>query len=159
MRLETRYIDIEKSISIIDRNFHIDLYRLYRWFTATLLLTHYRPCEVWNSIYRYRKIHMDYRSNFLYRFISNISIIYGSTITLWKLQPPFELNVNDIFTKFASKVKHWNSLSFIKLSQNTEIGMNLGKIVLDLSLLCVGPHFFSYFLAIELDNSAESEHQ
>ena len=24
MRLETRYIDIEKSISIIDRNFHID---------------------------------------------------------------------------------------------------------------------------------------
>ena len=27
---ETRYIDIGKSISIIDRNFYIDLYRLYR---------------------------------------------------------------------------------------------------------------------------------
>ena len=30
VRLETRYIDIGKSISIIDRNFYIDLYRLYR---------------------------------------------------------------------------------------------------------------------------------
>ena len=30
MRLETRYIDIGKSISIIDRNFYIDLYRLYQ---------------------------------------------------------------------------------------------------------------------------------
>ena len=42
-------------------------------------LTRYRPREVRNSIYRYRKIHIDYRSEFLYRFISPISIIYGNT--------------------------------------------------------------------------------
>ena len=42
-------------------------------------LTRYRPREVRNSIYRYRKIHIDYRSKFLYRFISPISIIYGNT--------------------------------------------------------------------------------
>ena len=43
------------------------------------LLTHYRGREVRNSIYRYRKIHIDYRSKFSYRFISSISIIYGNT--------------------------------------------------------------------------------
>ena len=43
------------------------------------LLTHYRPREARNSIYRYRKIHIDYRSKFSYRFISSISIIYGNT--------------------------------------------------------------------------------
>ena len=42
-------------------------------------LTHYRPRKVRNSIYRYQKIHIDYRSQFLYRFISPISIIYGNT--------------------------------------------------------------------------------
>ena len=42
-------------------------------------LSRYRPREVRNSIYRYRKIHIDYRSKFLYRFISPISIIYGNT--------------------------------------------------------------------------------
>ena len=47
--------------------------------TAGGWLTRYRPREVRNSIYRYRKIHIDYRSNFLYRFISSISIIYGNT--------------------------------------------------------------------------------
>ena len=45
--------------------------------TAGGWLTRYRPREVRNSIYRYRKIHIDYRSKFLYRFIS---IIYGNTI-------------------------------------------------------------------------------
>ena len=35
-------------------------------------LTHYRPHKVRNSIYRYRKIHIDYRSKFLYRIISPI---------------------------------------------------------------------------------------
>ena len=47
--------------------------------TAGGWLTPYRPSEVRNSIYRYRKIHIDYRSKFLYRFISPISIIYGNT--------------------------------------------------------------------------------
>ena len=32
------------------------------------LLTHYRQREVRNSIYRYRKIDIDYRSKFAYRF-------------------------------------------------------------------------------------------
>ena len=59
--------------------------------TAGGWLTRYRPREVRNSIYRYRKIHIDYRSKFLYRFISPISIIYGntngshySTVAWWK---------------------------------------------------------------------------
>ena len=47
--------------------------------TAGGWLTRYRPREVRNSIYRYRKIHIDYRWKFLYRFISPISIIYGNT--------------------------------------------------------------------------------
>ena len=47
--------------------------------TAGGWLTRYRPREVRNSIYRYRKIHIYYRSKFLYRFISFISIIYGNT--------------------------------------------------------------------------------
>ena len=47
--------------------------------TAGGWLTRYRPREVRNSIYLYRKIHIDYRSKFLYQFISPISIIYGNT--------------------------------------------------------------------------------
>ena len=43
---------------------------------SEVVLTHYRRREVRNSIYRYRKIHIDYRSKFSYRFIS---IIYGNT--------------------------------------------------------------------------------
>ena len=43
--------------------------------TAGGWLTRYRPREVRNSIYRYH----DYRSKFLYRFISPISITYGNT--------------------------------------------------------------------------------
>ena len=50
--------------------------------TAGGWLTRYRPREVRNSIYRYRKIHIDYGSEFLYRFISPISIIYGNTSSL-----------------------------------------------------------------------------
>ena len=40
--------------------------------TAGGWLTCYRPREVRNSIHRYGKIHIDYRSKFLYRFISSI---------------------------------------------------------------------------------------
>ena len=47
--------------------------------TAGGWLTRYRPREVRNSIYWYRKIRIDYWSKFLYRFISPISIIYGNT--------------------------------------------------------------------------------
>ena len=47
--------------------------------TAGGWLTRYRPREVRNSINRYRKIHIDYWSKFLYRFISPILIIYGNT--------------------------------------------------------------------------------
>ena len=47
--------------------------------TAGGWLTRYHPREVRNSIYRYRKIHIEYLSKFLYRFISPISIIYGNT--------------------------------------------------------------------------------
>ena len=43
-------------------------------------LTHYRRRKVRNSIYRYRKIYIDYRSKFVYRFISSIPIIYGNTM-------------------------------------------------------------------------------
>ena len=47
--------------------------------TSSGWLTRYRPRNVRNSIYRYRKIHIDYRSKILYRFIMTISIIYGNT--------------------------------------------------------------------------------
>ena len=46
---------------------------------SEVVLTHYCRREVRNSINRYRKIHIDYRSKFSYRFISFISIIYGNT--------------------------------------------------------------------------------
>ena len=52
--------------------------------TAGGWLTRYCPREVRNLIYRYRKIHIDYRSKFLYRFISPISIIYGNTIKKYR---------------------------------------------------------------------------
>ena len=42
------------------------------------LLTHHCRCEVRNSIYQYRKSHIDYQSKFAYWFISSISIIYGN---------------------------------------------------------------------------------
>ena len=47
--------------------------------TAGGWFTRYLPRGVRNSIYRYRKIHIDYQSKFLYRFILPISMIYGNT--------------------------------------------------------------------------------
>ena len=54
-------------------------YLAVRGPTAGGCLTHYCPREVRYSIYRYKKINIDYRSKFSYRFISSISIIYGNT--------------------------------------------------------------------------------
>ena len=51
----------------------------HRGRLSEVVLTHCRRREVRNSIYRYRKIHIDYPSKFSYRFISFISIIYGNT--------------------------------------------------------------------------------
>ena len=45
--------------------------------THTFSLYHH-PREVRNSINRHRKIYIDYRSKFSYRFILMISIIYGN---------------------------------------------------------------------------------
>ena len=56
--------------------------------TAGGWLTHYRLHEVRNSIYRYWKILIDYRSKFLNRFISTISIVYSNTsknVVEWNL--------------------------------------------------------------------------
>ena len=97
--------------------------------TAGGWLTRYRPREVRNSIYRYRKIHIDYRSKFLYRFISSISIIYGNTRTNVDLssvtasgihlrassqeipQPPTtEISLKIIYVKFHSNLPGANEL-------------------------------------------------
>ena len=71
--------------------------------TAGGWLTRYRPREVRNSIYRYRKIHIDYRSKFLYRFISPISIIYGNTNSHYEdktvMRPSYLYNRNPILVK------------------------------------------------------------
>ena len=47
---------------------------------SDVVFTHYHRREVRDSIYRYRKIHIDYRSKFSYQFTSPVSIIYGNTI-------------------------------------------------------------------------------
>ena len=65
------------------------------------LLTRYRPCEVRNSIYWYRKIHINYRSKFSYRFISSILIIYGNTNNdLW----PWPISSRSFSHDFAIKL-------------------------------------------------------
>ena len=85
--------------------------------TAGGWLTRYRPREVRNSIYRYRKIHIDYRSKFLYRFISSISIIYGNTFfnIFWGKNRfnlhiiPSDLDILfDIFCTCPFHVKCWS---------------------------------------------------
>ena len=51
------------------------------------MLTHYSQREVRNSIYRYRKIHIDYRSKFSYRFyidsIDNLRQHYRLSIEIF----------------------------------------------------------------------------
>ena len=47
---------------------------------SNVVFTHYRRREVRDSIYRYRKIHIDYRSKFSYQFTWPVSIIYGNTM-------------------------------------------------------------------------------
>ena len=69
--------------------------------TAGGWLTHYRPHKVRNSIYRYRKIHIDYRSKFLYRIISPISIIYGNTN--FKAIGKLKLKIQSWNAQFVSK--------------------------------------------------------
>ena len=83
--------------------------------TAGGWLTRYRPREVRNSIYRYRKIHIDYRSKFLYRFISPISIIYGNTsccgvskISLW---PDEQSSFFFFFKVLFHNIRHSSTLS------------------------------------------------
>ena len=71
-RLDSRYLEVHVA-------------------TAGGWLTCYRPREVRNSIYRYRKIHIDYRSKFLYRYIS---IIYGNT------------NCNDLWGSYFVLCRH-----------------------------------------------------
>ena len=78
--------------------------------TAGGWLTRYRPREVRNSIYRYRKIHIDYRSKFLYRFISSISIIYGNTT------PKFVVNIVNSTQAAISR-----QMRFIMTSSNGKI--------------------------------------
>ena len=72
--------------------------------TAGGLLTRYRSREVRNSIYRYLKIHIDYRSKFLYRFISPISIIYGNTNLnrCWLSMKPLQTNLSEIWIKIQN---------------------------------------------------------
>ena len=70
---------------------------------SEVVLTHYRRREVRNSIYRYRKIHIDYRSKLSYRFISFISIIYGNTSDFEQCHP--------LLWGEGILVDHWSTIS------------------------------------------------
>ena len=63
-----------------------------------MLLTQYHPREVRNSIYRYRKFHINYRSKYPYRFISTVSIVY------WNSNP--KAAPQTVMGCFNSQVKH-----------------------------------------------------
>ena len=87
--------------------------------TAGGWLTRYRPREVRNSIYRYRKIHIDYRSKFLYRFISPISIIYGNTsFRVWGKLVFRTLELTDTPTNLANHVKVGHTLDLSHAMSN-----------------------------------------
>ena len=79
--------------------------------TAGGWLTRYRPHEGRNSIYQYRKIHIDYRSKFLYRFILPISIIYVNTRFVYNTilsipSPLWDNGVMNVLNK-TSKMLLW----------------------------------------------------
>ena len=90
--------------------------------TAGGWLTRYGPREVRNSIYRYRKIHIDYRSKFLYRFISPISIIYGNTnsrlarVRMWIWHAPSQWPFPGIF-EARNEVSWWLLTLLVSRSQ------------------------------------------
>ena len=100
--------------------------------TAGGWLTRYRPREVRNSIYRYRKIHIDYRSKFLYRFISPISIIYGNTTGLNEL------------TCYLARQTNWvllfQSCALRPFNNRPELACDVGPIV-----ACYG--LFTWYLS------------
>ena len=87
--------------------------------TAGGWLTRYRPREVRNSIYRYRKIHIDYRSKFLYRFISPISIIYGNTTRERARAPVKKIGSRDSIFGLV------NSTYFLKITNHNQYSFNI----------------------------------
>ena len=95
--------------------------------TAGGWLTRYRPREVRNSIYRYRKIHIDYRSKFLYRFISPISIIYGNTKDNIILKPtPCVISINYIYPMTVYNVVNINLFQQCLYSSTSITNMFMG---------------------------------
>ena len=108
--------------------------------TAGGWLTRYRPREVRNSIYRYRKIHIDYRSKFLYQFISPISIIYGNTrnpssggSVLWQISlgpdRPGALDLGLICYQGKARGKAWTNSAVL-----SEVSCSLFGV---LSVICI----------------------
>ena len=102
------------------------------------LLTHYRPREARNSIYRYWKIHIDYRSKFSYRFISSISIIYGNTNSFAVFKNCQALkNTNAYPNKVWDKSK---TTWAVGIAQLTPLGPRWGQKSLDLRSRDFCPH-------------------
>ena len=84
-------------------------------------LTRYRPREVRNSIYRYRKIHIDYRSKFLYRFISPISIIYSNTTNGYEMMHKGWSSIEEVpycFWRSSIKFQGHTAKKIIDFDQN-----------------------------------------
>ena len=100
---------------------------------SEVVLTHYRRREVRNSIYRYRKIHIDYRSTFSYRFISFISIIYGNTnygTRLCKIWVEDEFRMHILYcTKPQASVYGYDSFSTNHCSAKEVSLTNMGKSI------------------------------
>ena len=71
------------------------------------LLNHYRPCEVRNSTYRYRKILIDYQSKFSYQFISTTLIIYSELATLAKMIIFFHIQLSPSDLAFLFSIPNY----------------------------------------------------